>query len=208
MITRRAPGDEPDRRRFSAARSSTLYRNVPPVRDRPWSLRTRSPPPRARSGCRACACRGGGRKRRDPAAIAATTGRCTACCAAHPAEAQQGLRQHEGRAGRPGLRNVGADVLHREVGLVARERRVQLRQLVESEMASGNADVVCDPRRLRGKAVVFEAQRDDGVVVRPHRTCLITVGIERRIAGGQRVNAPSAPHVRYQWRSAAGRPGP
>src|ERR1700719_258504 len=34
-------------------------------------------------------------------------------------ESQHRLREHEGRAGRPGLRHVRADVLHRKVRLVA-----------------------------------------------------------------------------------------
>ena len=82
-------------------------------------------------------------------------------------EAQQRLGQHEGRAGGPGLRHVCADVLHRKGRLVAFERGVQLRQLVEQEVTCCSADVVRDTRRFRTEAVKFEAERDDRVVVRP-----------------------------------------
>ena len=62
-----------------------------------------------------------------------------------------------------------------EVGLVAFESSVQLRQLVEQEVARCKADVVRDACRLRAETVVFEAHRDDRVIVRPDRTRLIVV---------------------------------
>ena len=47
------------------------------------------------------------------------------------------------------------------------ERGVQLRQLIEPEIARCHADVVRDLRCLRAETIVFEAQRDDRVVVQP-----------------------------------------
>jgi len=42
-----------------------------------------------------------------------------------------------------------------------------IRQLIEQEMARRDAHVVRDLRRLRAKAIKFEAHGDDSVIVRP-----------------------------------------
>jgi hypothetical protein len=65
------------------------------------------------------------------------------------------------------LGHVGADVLNREVAVVALECRVQLRQLVKPEMARCDANVMRDARRLRAKTIEFETKCNYGVVVRP-----------------------------------------
>ena len=49
-------------------------------------------------------------------------------------EPQHGLRQHEDRSGRPGLRHISADILHRKRRLIAWKGSVELRQLVQQEM--------------------------------------------------------------------------
>ena len=93
------------------------------------------------------------------------------------------------------MRHVRANVLHREGILFALERGVEFRQLVEPEIFGCKADVVRDPRRLPAETIKLEAHRDDRVVVRPDRTRLIIVWIERRIVGGKRADASSRPYV-------------
>ena len=65
--------------------------------------------------------------------------------------------------------HVCSDVLHGKIGLVALERRIQLRELVEGEVASRDADVMRDARRLVAETIVLETKADNGVVVRPDR---------------------------------------
>src|SRR5678816_56816 len=48
-------------------------------------------------------------------------------------------------------------------------------------------------RALGGKSVAAEAERDDAVVVRPHRASLIRERVERRVVGRQGANPPAAP---------------
>ena len=78
------------------------------------------------------------------------------------------LQQHERRASRPGLRDVRAEILHREVGSLLLDAGVELRDLVELEISGRPADVVRDRRRFRAETVALEAERDHAVVVRPH----------------------------------------
>ena len=73
------------------------------------------------------------------------------------------------------MRHVRTDVLHREIRLVALGCGVKLWQLIKEEVARRYANVVRDPRRLRMKAIAFEAYRDDRVVVRPDRAGLIVM---------------------------------
>ena len=68
-------------------------------------------------------------------------------------DAEHRLQQREAGARRPGLRHVGAEILHRESRAVARHAGIQLRQLVQQEVAGRPADVARDPRRLGGEAI-------------------------------------------------------
>src|SRR6202023_393949 len=106
-------------------------------------------------------------------------------------EPQHGLRQHEDRSGRPGLRHIRADILHRKRRLIARKGSVELRQLVQQKMTRSDADVVRDPPRLRAEAIELEPHRDDPIVMRPYRSSLIVVRIECRISGRERADTPS-----------------
>src|ERR1700730_8359452 len=98
-------------------------------------------------------------------------------------EPQHGLRQHEDRSGRPGLRHIRADILHWKRRLIAWKGSVELRQLVQQEMTRSDTDVVRDPPRLGAESIELEPHRNDPIVVRPHRSSLIIVRIEGRIAG-------------------------
>src|SRR5262249_39705092 len=85
------------------------------------------------------------------------------------------LQQGEDRTGSPRLWHVCPEILHRETSLVAFDRRVEFRQLIGQEMTRGVADVAGDPCHFDAEAIALEAQRDDGVVVRPDRSGLVVV---------------------------------
>jgi hypothetical protein len=120
------------------------------------------------------------------------------------------LREHKYRASRPGLGYVRTKILHREIRLTALGRGIKFRQQPRESTrvnsthapsratrfayfcASPKEEVTCrhtnimrDPRRLRMKAIVFEAHFDDGVVVRPDGACLVVVWIKCRVAGSK-----------------------
>ena len=94
---------------------------------------------------------------------------------------QHRLQQHKRRSRRPGLWYVGAQILHGETRGVALQPAIKLRQLIQQEMACSAADVTSHRRRLCGKSVAPHAERDQRVVMRPHRPSLIVVWIERRM---------------------------
>src|ERR1700730_2927524 len=71
-------------------------------------------------------------------------------------EPQHGLGQHEDRSGRPGLRHIRADILHRKRRLIAWKGSVELRQLVQQKMTRSDADVMRDPPGLRAEAIELE----------------------------------------------------
>ena len=108
---------------------------------------------------------------------------------------QHRLQQHEWRSCRPGLRYIGAQILHGETRGFALQPAIKLRQLVQQEMACRAADVASHRRCLVGKPVAPHAERDQRVVMRPHRPSLIVVRIERGMIRRQRADAPAAPHV-------------
>ena len=75
--------------------------------------------------------------RRSPRSVTsgsqrAAPDRPSAAGAARRPEPEHRLQQREHRAGRPGLRHVGAEILHREIVVVALHAGVQLRQLARA----------------------------------------------------------------------------
>src|SRR5262249_52014412 len=96
---------------------------------------------------------------------------------------QHRLHQCEDRACCPGLRYVGPKILDREICFIALGRRIELRQLVEHEVACCAADITGDPCRLSPKAIALEPQCNGRIVVRPDRSGLVVVRIERRVKG-------------------------
>src|SRR6185295_13932565 len=82
-------------------------------------------------------------------------------------EAKYRLQQGKDRTRRPGLWHVCPEILHRKASLVAFDRRIEFRQLIGQEVTCGVADVAGDPCHFNAEAIALEAQRDDGVVVRP-----------------------------------------
>src|ERR1700757_254365 len=62
-------------------------------------------------------------------------------CVGH--ESQNSLCEHECRPGRPRLRHVGTDILHWKRRLIAPERGVKFRQLIQLKVARCPTDIVC-----------------------------------------------------------------
>jgi putative ABC transport system substrate-binding protein len=105
------------------------------------------------------------------------------------------LQQHERTPGRPSLRNIGPQILHRKTSGIALQATIEFRQLVQQEVARRAADVTRHCSRFVGKSITPHAQRYQRVVVRPNRACLIIIRIERRMIGGESSDAPPTPHV-------------
>src|SRR6185437_16093569 len=104
--------------------------------------------------------------------------------------AEYRLKEGKHRARRPGLGNVGPEILDRKAFLITLDRRIKLGQLIRQKVAGRVADIAGNPSKLGVEAVPFETKRDDGVVVRPDRSGLVVVRIERRVQRGERANAP------------------
>src|SRR5262249_2194717 len=88
-------------------------------------------------------------------------------------EAKYRLQQGKHRTRWQSLRHVCPEILHREALLVALDGRIEFRQLIGQEVTCRLADIAGDPCRFDAKTVTLEAQRDDGVVMRPHRSGLV-----------------------------------
>src|SRR4051794_25561727 len=88
-------------------------------------------------------------------------------------DAKDRLQQAEDRPRGPGAGYVGAVVLHAEGLRHAPDPRVQLGYPVAAEAAGGLGDVAGHACGLRGETVALHEERDDAVVVRPHRSELV-----------------------------------
>src|SRR5262249_15901389 len=98
-------------------------------------------------------------------------------------------------AGSPRLGHIGAEILDREGRLVPLGAGIELRELVEEEVAPRLADRASDPCRLHAEAVPLEAQGNHGIVMPPYGPGLIVVRVECGMLAGESANAPWGPHV-------------
>ena len=111
-------------------------------------------------------------------------------------DTQHCLHKQKNAARCPGLRHVGAQILDREGRVVARQARIQLRQLAHREEPGRAMNIGRDGRRLRPIAVAGKAHRDQAVIVRPNAAVLVAERVVRRITLRQRAYAPPAPQIR------------
>src|SRR5438093_669916 len=77
----------------------------------------------------------------------------------------------------------------------ARETAEELGQARVREPLARLEDALDDGGGLLAVTVARESVRDEGVVVRPHRSVVIAHRIERRIAARQRADPPAGEHV-------------
>ena len=83
------------------------------------------------------------------------------------------------------MRHVGAEVLYWEIGAVELDAAVELGHLVPVEITPGAAYLAHDLECFPVKAVASEAEGDEGIVMRPHRSVLVGEGIKGGVTRGQ-----------------------
>src|SRR5262245_50330448 len=110
-------------------------------------------------------------------------------------QSENRLEQMEDASRRPGLRHVRLRIEDRKCAGPALDAGVELRQPVADEIARRLRDVARHPRRLGGESVAPETERDDAIVVRPHRAALVREGVVGGVRGRQRPDAPAAPQI-------------
>src|SRR5262245_13953055 len=111
-------------------------------------------------------------------------------------KAEDRLQKGEGRTSSPSLRHICAQILNGKVSGIALDAGVELRHLMQREIARRSTDVAGDTRCFFGEAISAEAHRNDRVVVWPYRAVLIRIRVVSRMVGGQSTNPPATPHVR------------
>ena len=96
-------------------------------------------------------------------------------------QAEDGLEQLEDAAGRPGLGNVGSEILHRKSPRLSGQAGIQLWQSVTGEAARRLKDVSSHPRAFVGVPVAFESVCNQRIIVWPDRSAVVRVRVERRM---------------------------
>src|ERR1051325_10448748 len=99
-------------------------------------------------------------------------------------DAENGLQQVEDASGGPGLRHVRLGIENGEGPSPPFDTGVEIGQPITYEVARPPGDAARNARRLGSEAVTPEAERDDAVVMRPHRASLIGERIVRRVCRG------------------------
>ena len=92
-------------------------------------------------------------------------------------DAKHGLHQRKAGTRSPGLRHVGAEILHGKTARCAGNARIQFRQLVQQEMARGGLMSCAIVLTSLNQAVTLETKRCKAVVMRPDRAVLIGVRV-------------------------------
>src|SRR6266511_3618356 len=110
-------------------------------------------------------------------------------------EAEDRADERGWRRGGPRLRPVRVEVRHGQRGARAPDAGPQLGEAATLEARGGREDRLGDTARLLAQAVTLQSERDERVVVRPHRPAVVRDRAVRRIVARERPDPPAAPHV-------------
>ena len=114
---------------------------------------------------------------------------------------RQACRKRERRGRRPGLRRAGHGIARRAAARAPDEAAKQFRQAALVLAACRREHSFEHDGRLLAQPIAREAERDDGVVVRPYRAVVIRHRIVARLAARQRADAPAAEAVAVEQRA-------
>src|SRR6266404_9945082 len=96
------------------------------------------------------------------------------------------------------LGDVSRRILHWESPGASLDPTVERGQSMAHEIARRLGDIAGNASGFVRKTVAFRTQRNDPVVVGPHRAKLVRVRIVSGIASGECANTPATPHIRFK----------